>query len=84
MLNEAVFVLESQLASREDIDAAMTLGTNQPLGPLALADMIGLDTVLAIAESLHTELGDAADGGICCDQVTLRLTPRPSLPDSSS
>jgi 3-hydroxybutyryl-CoA dehydrogenase len=58
MLNEAVFVLEEGLASREDIDAAMVLGTNQPLGPLALADMIGLDTVLAIAEVLHRELGD--------------------------
>lgn len=58
MLNEAVFVLEEGLASREDIDAAMVLGTNQPLGPLALADLIGLDTVLAIAESMHRELGD--------------------------
>jgi 3-hydroxybutyryl-CoA dehydrogenase len=58
MLNEAIFVLEENLASREDIDAAMVLGTNQPLGPLALADMIGLDTVLAIAEVLHRELGD--------------------------
>jgi 3-hydroxybutyryl-CoA dehydrogenase len=58
MLNEAIFVLEGQLASREDIDLAMTLGTNQPLGPLALSDLIGLDTVLAIAESLHAELGD--------------------------
>jgi 3-hydroxybutyryl-CoA dehydrogenase len=58
MLNEAVFVLEEGLASRDDIDSAMVLGTNQPLGPLALADLIGLDTVLAIAESLHRELGD--------------------------
>jgi 3-hydroxybutyryl-CoA dehydrogenase len=58
MLNEAIFVLEENLASREDIDAAMVLGTNQPLGPLALADMIGLDTVLAIAEVLHRDLGD--------------------------
>jgi len=58
MLNEAVSVLEAGLASREDIDAAMTLGTNQPMGPLALADLIGLDTVLAICEVLHGELGD--------------------------
>jgi 3-hydroxybutyryl-CoA dehydrogenase len=58
MINEAVFVLEEGLASRDDIDSAMVLGTNQPLGPLALADLIGLDTVLAIAESLHRELGD--------------------------
>jgi 3-hydroxybutyryl-CoA dehydrogenase len=58
MLNEAVFVLEAGLASKEDIDRAMHLGTNQPLGPLALADLIGLDTVLAICECLHRELGD--------------------------
>jgi len=58
MLNEAIFVLESGLASREDIDTAMTLGTNQPMGPLALSDLIGLDTVLAICECLHGELGD--------------------------
>jgi len=58
MLNEAVFVLENGLASNEDIDAAMKLGTNQPMGPLQLADLIGLDTVLAILECLHKELGD--------------------------
>jgi 3-hydroxybutyryl-CoA dehydrogenase len=58
MLNEAVFVLENGLASSEDIDAAMKLGTNQPMGPLQLADLIGLDTVLAILECLHKELGD--------------------------
>jgi 3-hydroxybutyryl-CoA dehydrogenase len=58
MLNEAIFVLENGLASQEDIDAAMKLGTNQPMGPLQLADLIGLDTVLAICECLHKELGD--------------------------
>jgi len=58
MLNEAIFVLEQGLASHIDIDVAMTMGTNQPMGPLALADMIGLDTVLAICEVLHRELGD--------------------------
>jgi 3-hydroxybutyryl-CoA dehydrogenase len=58
MLNEAVFVLENGLASAEDIDSAMKLGTNQPMGPLQLADLIGLDTVLAILECLHKELGD--------------------------
>jgi 3-hydroxybutyryl-CoA dehydrogenase len=58
MLNEAIFVLENGLASAEDIDSAMKLGTNQPMGPLQLADLIGLDTVLAICESLHKELGD--------------------------
>ncbi len=58
MLNEAIFVLEHGLASIEDIDAAMKLGTNHPMGPLQLADLIGLDTVLAITECLHGELGD--------------------------
>jgi 3-hydroxybutyryl-CoA dehydrogenase len=50
MINEAVFVLQEGLASAEDIDASMTLGCNQPIGPLALADLIGLDTVLAIMQ----------------------------------
>ena len=58
MLNEAVFALYEGVASAEDIDAAMKLGTNQPMGPLTLADFIGLDTVLAIAEVLHEGLGD--------------------------
>jgi 3-hydroxybutyryl-CoA dehydrogenase len=58
MLNEAIFVLEHGLASIDDIDAAMKLGTNQPMGPLQLADLIGLDTILAICECLHGELGD--------------------------
>ena len=50
MINEAIFVLQEGLASAEDIDAGMTLGCNQPIGPLALADLIGLDTVLAIMQ----------------------------------
>ena len=58
MLNEAVYALYEGVASAEDIDAAMKLGTNQPMGPLTLADFIGLDTVLAIAEVLHDGLGD--------------------------
>lgn len=58
MLNEAVFVLEAGLASAKDIDLAMKLGTHQPMGPLALADLIGLDTVLSICESLHREFGE--------------------------
>lgn len=59
MINEAVFALESEIATPEDIDQAMVLGTNQPMGPLALADFIGLDTVLAIMEVLHNGLGDS-------------------------
>lgn len=58
MINEAVYTLHEGIASVEDIDAAMKLGTNQPMGPLTLADFIGLDTCLAIMEVLHEGLGD--------------------------
>jgi 3-hydroxybutyryl-CoA dehydrogenase len=58
MLNEAAFALMEGLGSVEDIDTAMKLGTNQPMGPLQLADFIGLDTVLFIAEVMHRGLGD--------------------------
>jgi 3-hydroxybutyryl-CoA dehydrogenase len=59
MLNEACFALMEGIASVEDIDTAMKLGTNQPMGPLTLADFIGLDTCLSIAEVLHKGLGDS-------------------------
>jgi|SRR5215217_8000876 len=59
MLNEACYALMEGLGSAEDIDTAMKLGTNQPMGPLQLADFIGLDTVLYIAEVLHKGLGDS-------------------------
>lgn len=58
MINEAAYALYEGVASAEDIDLAMKLGTNQPMGPLALADFIGLDTCLAIMEVLHDGLGD--------------------------
>lgn len=58
MINEAVYALHEGIASVEDIDTAMKLGTNQPMGPLTLADFIGLDTCLAIMEVLHDGLGD--------------------------
>lgn len=58
MLNEAVYALMEGLGTAEDIDTAMKLGTNQPMGPLQLADFIGLDTVLFIAEVMHRGLGD--------------------------
>jgi 3-hydroxybutyryl-CoA dehydrogenase len=58
MINEAFFALHEGLATPEDIDLAMKLGTNQPMGPLALADFIGLDTCLFILEVLHHEFGD--------------------------
>jgi 3-hydroxybutyryl-CoA dehydrogenase len=51
----AIGLLDDGFASREDIDTAMTLGMNHPMGPLRLADFIGLDTVLQIAEVLHEE-----------------------------
>jgi len=58
MLNEACFVLQEGIATPEGIDQAMTLGANHPMGPLALADLIGLDTCLAIMEVLHRDLGE--------------------------
>ena len=58
LLNEACFALEEGLASAEDVDTAVKLGLNHPMGPLTLADFIGLDTCLYIAEVLHRELGD--------------------------
>lgn len=58
MVNEAIFALEEGVASAEDIDLAMTTGANHPVGPLALADRIGLDTVLAICDVLYQDLGD--------------------------
>lgn len=58
MINEAVYALYEGIATVEDIDTAMKLGTNQPMGPLTLADFIGLDTCLAIMEVLHEGLSD--------------------------
>ena len=58
MINEAVFALMEGVAEAEAIDTVMRLGMNHPMGPLALADLIGLDTCLNILEVLHRELGD--------------------------
>jgi 3-hydroxybutyryl-CoA dehydrogenase len=58
MINEAVFALYENVATRESIDGIMKLGMNHPMGPLTLADFIGLDVCLAILNVLHTELGD--------------------------
>jgi len=58
MINEAIYCLMEGVASREAIDTVMRLGMNHPMGPLALADLIGLDTCLAILEVLHEGLGD--------------------------
>jgi len=59
MINEAAFLLNEGVASAEDIDTAMKLGANHPIGPLALGDMIGLDVCLAIMETLYDEFGDS-------------------------
>ncbi|MEW6299456.1 MAG: 3-hydroxybutyryl-CoA dehydrogenase [Thermodesulfobacteriota bacterium] len=58
MINEAIYALYEGVGGVEDIDQGMRLGTNQPMGPLALADLIGLDTCLAVLERLHHGLGD--------------------------
>jgi 3-hydroxybutyryl-CoA dehydrogenase len=59
MINEAFFVLAEGYASAEDIDRGMKLGCNHPIGPLALADMIGLDVLLSVMQILHDELADS-------------------------
>lgn len=58
MINEAIYALYEGVGGVEDIDQGMKLGSNQPMGPLALADLIGLDTCLAVLERLHHGLGD--------------------------
>lgn len=58
MINEAIFVLAEGIASAKDIDDGMMLGANHPIGPLALADMVGLDTILFVLDGFHKELGE--------------------------
>lgn len=58
MINEAFFALGEGVATKEDIDTGMRLGCNHPIGPLALGDLIGLDTLLRVMQGLHQELGD--------------------------
>lgn len=58
MINEAIFVYAEGIASAEDVDRAMVLGANHPIGPLALADMVGLDTLLHVLDGLQRELGE--------------------------
>ena len=58
MINEAFFALEEGIASAEDIDKGMMLGCNHPIGPLALSDLVGNETLLRVMEGLHKELGD--------------------------
>jgi len=59
MINEAIYALMEGVGTREAIDTVMKLGMNHPMGPLELADLIGLDTCLAIMEVLHDGLGDS-------------------------
>ncbi|MHB8157748.1 MAG: 3-hydroxybutyryl-CoA dehydrogenase [Desulfocucumaceae bacterium] len=59
LLNEAMFVLMEGIASASDIDKGMVLGANHPIGPLALSDLIGLDTLLMVMETLYNETGDS-------------------------
>jgi 3-hydroxybutyryl-CoA dehydrogenase len=58
MINEAIFALQEGLATAEDIDSGMRLGCNHPIGPLALADMIGLDVMLAVMNVFYADFGD--------------------------
>ncbi len=58
MINEAIFALQEGVASAEDIDAGMKLGCNHPIGPLALADLVGLDTLLSVMEVFQRDYGD--------------------------
>jgi 3-hydroxybutyryl-CoA dehydrogenase len=59
MINEAIFVLQEGLATAEEIDEGMKLGANHPMGPLTLADLIGLDRLLSIQQSLYEEFADS-------------------------
>jgi 3-hydroxybutyryl-CoA dehydrogenase len=59
MINEAFFVLAEGDASTTEIDEAVTLGCNHPMGPQALADLIGLDVLLAVMQTIHDEFGDS-------------------------
>jgi 3-hydroxybutyryl-CoA dehydrogenase len=59
MINEAIYVLQEGIASAEDIDKGMVLGANHPIGPLALADLVGLDVLLLVMDTLYHETGDS-------------------------
>lgn len=59
MINEAVIALGEGIGTKEEIDTAMKLGAGMPMGPLALADLVGIDVVLAVAEVFHKEFADS-------------------------
>jgi len=58
MINEAIYAVFENVATPADIDQVMKLGANHPMGPLALADLVGLDTILSVCEVMHREFGD--------------------------
>jgi 3-hydroxyacyl-CoA dehydrogenase len=70
MINEAVYTLMEGLGSASDIDAAMKLGCNQPMGPQALADLIGLDVVLSIMETLQRGRATRSIDAVLCFALT--------------
>ena len=73
MINEAVYCVMEGVGTPEAIDTVMKLGMNHPMGPLALADLIGLDTCLAILEVLHDGLGDSKYRPVrCCGSTSRR------------
>jgi 3-hydroxybutyryl-CoA dehydrogenase len=72
MINEAVYCLYHGVGAREDIDTVMKLGMNHPMGPLALADLIGLDTCLAIMETLYTDSRIPSTAPVHCCENTWR------------
>ena len=72
MINEAIFCVMEGVAKPDAIDTVMKLGMNHPMGPLALADLIGLDTCLSILEVLHTDLGDDKYRRVRCCEITSR------------
>jgi 3-hydroxybutyryl-CoA dehydrogenase len=58
MINEAIYAYDEGLATKEGIDTVMKLGMAHPMGPLTLADLVGLDVILSVMEVLHRDLGD--------------------------
>jgi 3-hydroxybutyryl-CoA dehydrogenase len=72
MINEAMHVLEERGASAEDIDTALTLGAQHPMGPLSLADFIGLDVVLAILKTLQSERGEKYRPSVFLEDLVAR------------
>ena len=73
MLNEAVFAVRGGIASAQEIDDGMKLGCNHPIGPLALADLIGLDVLLAVMDVFYRDFNDPSTGRRRCSR---RWSPR--------